>query len=78
MLHVVRESRQSELNRHGAIAAKPGFIETFGGTVSAVQVLGYRRPNDGTRVSEIPLAAAREDHEARSPIGRTVVDIAAT
>jgi len=41
-------------------------------------VLPYRRPSDVRRASEIPMAAALEDHAARSPIGRTVVDIAAT
>ena len=44
----------------------------------AVQVLSYRRPSDVRSVSEIPMAAALEDHAARSTIGRTVVDIAAT
>jgi hypothetical protein len=76
VLHVAKEFSASE--RRGAHFPKPGLSETFGGTVRAVQVLPYRRPTDLRSVSEIPMAAALEDHEARSPIGRTVVDIAAT
>jgi hypothetical protein len=64
--------------RRGAHPAKPGFIKTFGGTMSAGQVLWYRRPSDVRSVREIPLAAALEAHEARTTIGRTIVDIAAT
>jgi hypothetical protein len=78
VLHVAKESGKSELNRRGAHPAKPGLIETFGGTMRAVQVLPYRRPSEVRGVSEIPMAAAWEDHEPRSTIGRTVVDIAAT
>ncbi len=78
VLHVAKESGKSELNRRGAHTAKPGLIETFGRTMRAVQVLSYRRPSEVRSVSEIPMAAALEDHEARTPIGRTVVDIGAT
>jgi hypothetical protein len=78
VLHVADEFCESEPNRRGAHPANPGLIETFGGTVGAVQVLPYRRPSDLSSVSEIPMAAALEDHEARSRIGRTLLDIAAT
>jgi hypothetical protein len=78
VLHVAEEFSESELNRRGAHPAKLGLIETLGGTLRAVQVLPYRRASDVRSVSEIPMAAALEDHEARSPIGRSVVDIAAT
>jgi len=78
VLHVAKEFSEREPNRRGARPAKPGLIETFGGTMRAVQVLSYRRPSDVRSVSEIPMAAALEDHAALSTIGRTVVDIAAT
>ena len=78
VLHVAEEFSEGEPNQRGAHPAKPDLIETFGGTLRAVQVLPYRRASDLRSVSEIPMAAALEDHEARSPIGRSVVDIAAT
>lgn len=79
VLHVAKEFSEGELNQRGAHSAKPsGLIETFGGTLRAVQVLPYGRASDLRSVSEIPVAAALEDIEARSPIGRSVVDIAAT
>ena len=78
VLHVAKEFSESEPNRRGAHPAKPGLIETLGRTMRAVQVPPYRRPSELRSVSEIPMAAAWEEHEARSPIGRTVVDIAAT
>jgi hypothetical protein len=78
VLHVAKEFSESAPNRRGAHPAKPGLSGTLGGTMRAVQVLPYRPPSEVRSVSEIPMAAAWEDHEARSPIGRTVVDIAAT